>query len=308
MGSKRPGGCAFGCSLVVFVMLTAAGAACAELVPDAPIKCQDCERWNEPQAPFRIYGNTYYVGTRRLSSILIVTDDGLILLDGALPQSASLIDANIAALGFLTRDLRLILSSHTHFDHAGGIAALQRASGATVVASARNAAALRQGRPVGDDPQGASAAFPSVESVLEIADSETITLGNVAVTAHLTPGHTPGGTTWSWPACEGARCLDVVYADSLSAVSDVGFRYTGDGDRPSIVASFRRSIERVSELPCDILLSPHPQMFDMATKLRAASADVQSNPFIDSQACRRYAEKAAAGLEKRVKEELRRPQ
>src|SRR5262245_43364058 len=121
---------------VGLLSLSTASAAptLAQLVPDSPIECPQCITWNVPLQPFRVFGNTYYVGTAELSAILITGDDGLVLLDAALPQSAPLIDANIRALGFDTANVRLILNSHTHFDHAGGIAALQRATRATVAA------------------------------------------------------------------------------------------------------------------------------------------------------------------------------
>jgi metallo-beta-lactamase class B len=257
------------------------------------------------QIPFRLFGNTYYVGVDDLSSVLITSDAGLILLDGGYPQTAGEIDDHIRALGFRTEDVRLILSSHTHFDHAGGIAALQRKSGATVAASALNARALEQGHPVEDDPQynGPGDAFPRVPNVRVVADGETLHVGDLAVTAHLTPGHTPGGTTWTWRSCEDARCLDIVYADSLNAVSLPGFRFTGGPGHPSIVESFRRSIATVGALPCDILVTVHPEFADVMGKLDRRAKNPGSNPFIDPQACRTYAAKAAQGLDRRIAEE-----
>jgi metallo-beta-lactamase class B len=274
------------------------------LIPDPPIDCPPCADWNRPQEPFRVFGNTYYVGTTELSAILIKTSEGLVLLDAALPQSAPLIDASIRALGFRTADIKLIGSSHTHPDHVGGIAALQRASGARVVASEPAARALRSGRPTPDDPQFATpnSNFPVVSNVQVIADGETLTLGDLKLTAHLTPGHTPGGTSWSWRSCEGARCLSVVYADSLNAVSADGFRFSGGPDNPSIVDIFRQSIRKVEALPCDILLSPHPGFFDMNEKLqRRRNGDADA--FVDAGACRAYAAAAGARLDRRIADE-----
>jgi metallo-beta-lactamase class B len=289
---------------IALMMLTGARAD-AQLIPDPPIECGACAAWNVPLQPFRIFGNTYYVGTAELSAILIVAgDDGLVLLDGALPQSAPLIDRSLAELGFETSDLRLIVSSHSHFDHVGGIAALQRASGATVAAAPRAAEALRAGAPTADDPQFAVAdnAFPRVQDVRIVRDGETLTLGTVGLTAHFTPGHTPGGTTWSWRSCEGSRCLDVVYADSLNPVSADAFRFSGGAGTPSIVDSYERSIATVEALPCDILLSPHPGFFGMQEKLsrrRAGEADV----FVDATACRAYAGAARNRLLQRIEQE-----
>jgi metallo-beta-lactamase class B len=294
--------------LIAAAVLLAAATTAAELTPDAPIDCSSCASWNRPQEPFRVFGNTYYVGTAGLSAILIAADDGLILLDGALPQSAPLIDANIRALGFRTEDIRLIVSSHAHFDHVGGIAALRRASGAAVAASPSSAAALRAGRPTPDDPQFTipNNGFPALTDVQVIGDGRTLAVGNVEITAHFTPGHTPGGTTWSWQSCDEGRCLDIVYADSLNAVSADGFRFTGRDPSSSIVDAFRRGIRTVENLPCDILLSPHPGFFDMEGKLRRldeGAADV----FVDAAACRTYAAAAAERLDRRAAEERRTP-
>ena len=189
-------------SITAFACIAATTVA-AQLVPDAAKECPQCAAWNVPQQPFRVFGNTYYVGTAELSAILIAGDDGLVLLDAALPQSAQLIDRSIEELGFETADIRLIVNSHTHFDHAGGIAALQRASRATVAASERAAEALRAGELNADDPQFAidDNDFAPVQNVRVIRDGETLTVGDVQITAHFTPGHTPGGTTWSWRSC-----------------------------------------------------------------------------------------------------------
>lgn len=273
--------------------------------PDPSIRCESCAEWNAPQTPFRVFGNTYYVGVAGLSSVLITSNAGLILLDAALPQSVTAIDEHIRALGFHTADIRLILNSHAHYDHAGGIAALQRATGARVAASAAGKAALERGRPTADDPQFAipDNGFPAVRDVQTVADGETLRVGDVAVTAHLTPGHTPGSTTWTWRSCEGARCLDVVYADSLTAVSADGFKFSGDATRPSVVETFRRSIAAVEHLPCDILLSVHPEFSGLATKLAERAKNRAVNPFIDPGACRAYAGSALTALNRRIASE-----
>ena len=264
------------------------------------------DNWNTPQEPFRVLGNTYYVGTTGLTAILITSDVGHILIDGALPQSAPLVQVNIRALGFQLRDVRLILNSHEHSDHAGGLAALQRATGARVAASPAAARALRQGHPTAEDPQYQSSLkvpFESVKNVETIADRTTLRIGPLAITAHFTPGHTPGATTWSWRSCEGTHCVDIVYADGLTPVSDDGFRFTGDGKRPSIVETFHRSISRVEELPCAVILAPHPEFIALARKLARLKERPDNNPFIEENACRSYAATARKRLEQRVADE-----
>lgn len=289
--------------VVLGLALASLAQSPAALRPDTPIACGGCAAWNAPREPFRVFGNTYYVGVAGLSAILIAADDGLILLDAALPQSTPRIDRNIRTLGFRTERVRLIVNSHAHFDHAGGIAALQRATGAVVAASPSGAAALERGLPVPEDPQaafGEAHRFPAVPAVRRVADGETLSVGSLSITAHLTPGHTPGSTTWTWRSCEGARCLDVVYADSLNAVSAPDFRFTGGDGSPSLVETFRRSIAKVAGLPCDVLLAVHPDFAGMTRKLALKAAQPGTNPFIDTGACRQYAAGAAASFEKRI--------
>jgi metallo-beta-lactamase class B len=274
--------------------------------PDPPIACDSCEEWNQPRAPFKVFGNTYYVGVAGLSAVLVASDAGLILVDGALPQSVPLIDAGIRALGFKTEDIKLILNGHTHYDHAGGLHALQRFTGAAVATGAAGVRALRQGKPTGDDPQVAfqGNSFPPVATVRGVTDGEVLRVGDVAITAHATPGHTPGGTTWSWRSCEDTRCLDLVYADSVSAVAAPGFRFTGDATHPSLVESFRRSILTISELPCGIMIGAHPFVGDLDGKLkRRAAQPAGPNPFIDPGACRALAAAAMKALDERIAEE-----
>lgn len=294
--------------LAVVASLAAVTQTPAVLRPDPPIACSSCEKWNAPREPFRVFGNTYYIGVTGLSSVLVASSKGLIVLDGGLPQSAPLIEANIRKRGFRIEDVRLIVNSHAHFDHAGGIAALQRWSGARVAASARGALALARGEPTEDDPQYRSGhdpkqQFPRVSKVEVVSDGQVLTVGDVTLTAHMTPAHTPGSTTWTWRSCQGARCLDMVYADSLNPVSDDGFRFTGDGTHASLVPTFRRSIETVRRLPCDVLIPVHPDFSGLDDKLAARAKGATPDPFVDANACRAYAADAARRLTKRIAEE-----
>lgn len=282
-------------------------AAVALAAPDDPLTRpmggRMAQKWNQPQTPLRIYGNTYYVGMHGLSSVLIHGDRGSILLDGGLPQSAPEIEAHIRKLGFRLDDVKLILSSHAHFDHAGGIAALQRDTGAEAASSPSGAAALRSGRVVADDPQAGfeDNGFPAVARVREVKDGETLRVGNLAVTAHFTPGHTPGSTTWTWQSCENDRCLDVVYADSINPVAAPGFRYLGDATHADRTDLFRKSIGTVASLPCDILISVHPDVAGVDEKLAKIEADPAHNPFVGApDACRDYAKLGEKLLDQRI--------
>ena len=272
------------------------------------IQCDSCDEWNQPREPFKLHGNTYYVGTKGLSSVLITSPNGHILLDGALPQSASLIDNNIRKLGFRTQDIRLIVNSHAHYDHAGGIAALQKLSGARVAASEDGARALAKGEPTEHDPQyesghEPSVRFPPVNGVETVTDGQVLSVGPISITAHYTPGHTVGSTTWTWTSCEASNCLNIVYADSLNPVSDDGFRFTGDTKHKDVTQSFAHSIATVDRLPCDIIVTVHPDFMGIDEKLAARARSEPKNPFVDPNSCRQYAKNAANKLSSRVAEE-----
>lgn len=301
----------FGPIPAIGLALLCAVSAAAAAAPDPltrPILEKWSNKWNRPQAPVKIHGDTYYVGVAGLSSVLIRTDDGLILLDGALPQSVPLIEANIRQLGFKVEDIKYILNSHAHFDHAGGIPALQRDSGATVVASASGVRGLKLGHAVPDDPQygyvreGAKAP-PVTGATREMRDGEVLRMGGVEITAHDTFGHTPGSTTWTWKSCENGRCLDLVYADSLNSISAPGFHYLADATHGDLSARFRASIRKVAALPCDILITVHPDVSGFERKLQQAQRQAEPNPFVDAQACRAYAGRAEAMLDARIAEE-----
>jgi metallo-beta-lactamase class B len=271
-------------------------------------ECPSCAEWNEPQRPFRLHGDTYFVGTHGLSAILITSPAGHVLIDAALPESAPLIRANIESLGFRLRDVKLIVNSHAHFDHAGGIAELRRASGARVVASAWSAKVLRQGKSVPDDPQhGILPDYPAVDSVTTFNFDDTLRVGPIAIVPHATPGHTPGGTSWSWRSCDGTRCLDFVYADSQTPVSADGFLYTKSATYPNAIADFARGQATLERLSCDVLVTPHPSASSLWERV-AQSGETPAKPLVDRDGCRRYAATARAAVEQRVAKERLGPQ
>ncbi len=275
-------------------------ALLALLAPCAQADDHRFDAWNAPVQPFQVYGNTYYVGVQGLSAVLLTSPQGHILIDGAMPASPERIAASIRALGFKVEDVKLILNSHTHFDHAGGIAELQRMSGAVVAASALSASALEQGMPGKDDPQSADAhGFPPVPNVRRIGDGETLRVGPLAVTAHFTPGHTPGGTTWTWSACEAGRCASVVYADSINPISSDGYRFSDHGN---VLADLERSFKVFDSVPCDILLTVHPDNSNMWERL----AQARGKPHAllgDGDACRALVSKVREALRKRRAQE-----
>ncbi|MEI2455450.1 subclass B3 metallo-beta-lactamase [Lysobacter firmicutimachus] len=257
--------------------------------------------WNQPTQPRRIHGNTWYVGTCGLSAVLITSDQGHVLIDGGSERAGPLIEASLRALGVDPRQVRYLLNSHEHNDHAGGLAHLQRVTGATVVARAPAVAALERGKGDRGDPQFLSVSpFAPVRAVQTIGDGETLRLGPIALTAHATPGHTPGGTSWSWRACdEAGDCRAIAYADSLTPLTDAVYRYSDESAHPGVVTAFRRSIRTVAELPCDILVTPHPNASNLLARLDAPSPAPQGT----SNDCRAYAASGNGKLEEQLAKE-----
>lgn len=293
----------------VLLSSLAMGVSCGPVgAAELGSSCDVCSTWNTPVEPFRIFGNTYYVGARGLSSVLVTSPKGLVLIDGGLPESAPLIASNIIALGFSLDDVKLILNSHAHFDHAGGIAELARETGARVVMSPWSADALRHGATGPSDPQyGSLPPFPSLSSVQTVSDGETIKLGDLRFTAHYTAGHTPGGTTWTWRSCEGQRCADVVYADSLTPVSAPGFRFSAPTRYPQVLRDFEHSFQTISGLDCDILLTPHPDASAFWQRREAQQDGSVQAAFVAPGDCALYVEIARKGLKERLASEQPQP-
>ena len=288
-----------------FALIVAVLAAVGPVRGQAPTPdCPQCAGWNAAQTPFRLFGNSYYVGIRGVSAVLITSPSGHVLIDGDLSESVPEIAAHVRSLGFRLEDVKLIVNSHVHFDHAGGIAGLQRLSGAIVAASPLSAPVLSTGSSGRNDPQyGVLHPIAPVRNVRTIEDGETLHAGAVAVTAHFTPGHTPGGTSWTWRSCEGERCLDLVYADSVTPVSADDFLYTRSRDYPNGIADFEKTFAFFERVPCDIVVAAHPDavgLWDRLTQREAGNPD----GLVDGGACRRY----AAGGRERLRERVTREQ
>ncbi len=260
--------------------------------------CKDFDEWDKPAPPFRISGNTFHVGTCGISAILVTGEEGHVLIDSGTDAGADVVLANIRALGLNPRDVRYLLHSHEHFDHVGGHARIAAATGATVVASPQALQVFQNGEAHPDDPQaGMHDAFARVSQVRRIDDGGTVKLGNLELTAHLTPGHSPGAMSWTWRACalpgDPPVCRRIAYVDSLSPISAEAYRFT---DHPGAVAAFRKSIARVRALPCDLILTPHPSASDMLTRMRGGGLAGEGQ-------CGAYADGIAKRLDARLAEE-----
>lgn len=244
------------------------------------------ESWRRPIQPFQIAARTWYIGTEGLASLVVKTDAGAVVIDGGMPQAAPMLLEHLQSLGVAPADVRLILHSHAHADHAGPLAALRRATGATVVSNAESAALLARG---GSDDihYGDAIQFPPVSADRLVQDGETIDLGGVAFTAHFTPAHTPGSLSWTWSDTRDGRPVSMAYADSLSAPD---YRLVDNPRYPRIVEDYRRGFARVRALPCDILIAPHPGGVGWSP------ADT-GNPHPAPLSCTAYADKAEAAFE-----------
>lgn len=254
---------------------------------------------NRPVPPFHLIGNIYYVGASDVTSFLIVTRAGDVLLDGGFVQTAPQIEANIRKLGFKLSDVKILLNSHAHYDHAGGLAELKRVTGARFVAMQGDAALLARGGR-GDFYFGDRFPFPPVKPDRVIHDGSTVTLGGVTLTAHLTAGHTRGCTTWTMTIRDHGKRLHVVFVGSMSVLS--GYRLVGKESFPGMTADYKRSFKLLRSLPCDVFLGAHGQFFNLTAKREALARSPKQNPFIDPAGYRAYID----GAERDFEDALRR--
>jgi metallo-beta-lactamase class B len=264
--------------------------------------CSGRDGWSDAAPPARVFGNTYYVGTCGITVLLVTSPNGHVLIDGATDEAAPSILANIRALGFRPRDIRFIVGSHEHVDHMGGFAALKAATGAKLLVSATARPVVETGKTDAEDPQlgiipdmkpvpvdGILAYQPEPGWIITGEPTKVMSL-----IPHPTPGHTSGGTSWTWQSCERTKCLDFAYVDSLSAVSADTYRFT---DHPERVAPFRETFDRVSALKCDVLITPHPGVSNLFERLSGKA------PLIDSEACRRLVAAMRQRLDDRLAKE-----
>jgi metallo-beta-lactamase class B len=256
-----------------------------------------------PDEPFQIAGNLYYVGATGVTSFLLTGPEGHVLIDGGYPETAPLIVASVAKLGFNIRDVKVLLNSHAHFDHAGGLRELQQASGAELWISEGDAELIAAGG-AGDRTYGpfrylGLGRFPAARVDHRFKDGETVRVGPLALTAHVTAGHTPGCTSWSFPVRHGDRELLAVDICSLSLLPFM--KLVEPESYPGIRSDFERSFRTLRSLPADIFLGAHGSFFDMYRKRRErATATDPAGPFIDRAGYLRYIDNA----EKRFRETL----
>jgi metallo-beta-lactamase class B len=258
-------------------------------------QCAGRDGWSDPAPPARIHGNTYYVGTCGISVLLVTSPRGHVLVDGATAEAAPSILSNIRALGFDPRDIRIIVGSHEHLDHMGGFAALKAATGARLLVRAPAKRVVETGQVETADPQsGVIAGMVPVAIDGVLIDGQRIRIGNIVLTVVATPGHTDGGTSWTWRSCERTQCATIAYVDSLSAVSADGYRFI---NHPERVAPFRATFDRVAALKCDVLVTPHPGVSNLFERLSGNA------PLVDRDGCIRLADAMRKRLDDRLAKE-----
>ena len=253
---------------------------------------------SQPVEPYKVIGNIYYVGAVNISSHIIVTPEGLILLDTGTQEMLPGIRTNLAKLGYTLQDVKIILSSHAHWDHVEGHAAIKELSGATVMAVGEDAAAISSG--IDNSAVGAQGWNPTeVGRVLE--DGDKVTLGGVTMQAHWTPGHTKGCTAWTTTVEEDGKSYSVVFVGGTGI--NRGVKLLNNKRHPSIVEDYARTFRVLKDLPADVFLAQHPSMYGMAEKLKQLKAGATANPFVDPEEYQRFLVEEEGKYLKQLEEE-----
>ena len=262
--------------LSLLLTLVFAGSAFAQATPD----------WTNPFPPYRIIGNVYYVGSQGLASYLITTKEGHILINSSLESSVPLIRESIEKLGFKFGDVKILLISHAHWDHCAGSASIKELTGAKYMVMDADVPEIEAGGKgnfqYGDSPT--SRYQPTkVDRVLH--DGEAVKLGDAVLTAHLTPGHTKGTTTWTMKAKEGNKTYNVVIIGSPNV--NAGYKLVNNALYPQIASDYERMFRVLKLLPCDVFLGAHGNYYGMEAKY-ARMKEHAANPFIDPEGYRSY--------------------
>lgn len=232
-------------------------------------------RWNKPTEPFTLIGNIHYVGTDGLAVYLITTPQGHVLIDTAMPEATPQIKSSVEKLGFKVADIKLLINTHAHIDHTGGLAEMKLASGGQLIAGEADKPLLEGGYYPGRET-AAELKFPPVKVDRTVKSGDTVTVGDVTLTAHATPGHSPGCTSWSMNVRDGAETRSVIFFCSATVALN---RLVGMPTHPGIVEDYQKTFAWGRGTKADVLLAPHPEMYGMAEK-RAKVAPGSPNPFV----------------------------
>jgi metallo-beta-lactamase class B len=242
--------------------------------------------WMEPFPPHRVAGNVYYVGSRGLASYLIVTPEGNILINSSLESSVPLIQASIEKLGFKFSDVKILLISHAHWDHCAGSARVKQLTGAKYMAMEQDLPVIETGGKA-DFQYGkdTSSHFPPAKVDRILHDGDEVKLGGAVLTAHLTPGHTKGCTTWTMKVQDAGKTYDVVIVGSPNV--NGGYKLVHNALYPNIAQDYEQTFRVLKALHCDIFLGAHGDYYGMGRKFDAMKPGAP-NPFIDPAGYRQY--------------------
>ena len=265
---------------------------------------QSWNEWNAPFKPFRLIGNIYYVGTAGISSFLITSPTGHILIDTGFEMTVPRITNSVAELGFRLRDIRIILSSHAHLDHTGGHALMRSLTGARICISEADGALLASGGTTDFTPYSTNMiAYPPVAADRLLRDGDTVKLGGSTLVCHLTPGHTKGCTTWTMDVEEEGRTCHVVFFGSTTVLD--GVRLRNNVKYPGIADDYAASFKKLKALPCDVFLAPHAGFFNLAEKSRRCALGEKPNPFIDPAGYRNFIDESERAFKRRLAQEAK---
>jgi metallo-beta-lactamase class B len=253
--------------------------------------------WSAPVKPFRIAGNIYYVGSQGLAAYLIGSPKGAVLLNGTMAENAALIERNIQALGIPLNAVKVLISDHAHSDHVGALAKIKADTGARFLASQEDMWALEHGEPRGQNIYLLPSWTPiKVDQV--IRNHQTIRVGDIALTAYLTPGHTPGGTSWTTTVQEGGRSLNVLFLCSITVAGNV---LNGNHGYPDIAANYRETFRKLKGMKADIVLTSHPNIADVLEREARREAG-DTSAFIDPTVLPTIVKESSAEFEKSLQQ------
>jgi len=259
-----------------------------------PNMAQMIASMKEAFPPYHMIGNISYVGSKGLACYLITTPAGDILLDTGYPDMASQIEGNIQKLGYKLSDVKIIIDSHSHIDHAGGVAELKSATGAKVMSLAEDAVFLESGGH-NDVLFGDRNPFPPVKVDRILHDGEGVTLGGVTLTPHLTPGHTPGNTTWTMVTEDKGKKYNVVFFGMISVMPNANLN--GSPAYPNIGADYALTMKVIPTLACDVFLGSNGSFYNMEQKHDALMKGADPNPFIDPAGCKAFVDRTEASYQ-----------
>ena len=247
---------------------------------------QAANDWDEPFPPHRVIGNVYYVGTKGLASYLITTPEGNILVNSSLESSVPLIRASIEKLGFRFQDVKILLISHAHFDHCAGSFMVKELTGAKYMVMEPDVVEVENGGK-GNFQYGntANALYKPVKVDRVLHDGDQVKLADSVLTAHLTPGHTKGCTTWTMKARDGGKSYDVVIVGSPNV--NPGYKLVNNALYPQIASEYERMFRVLKSMPCDVFLGAHGGYYGMEEKFSKMGKG-GSNPFVDPEGYKRY--------------------